>query len=153
MTKKYTLSQKGLDKLQLELDELKNVKRKQAVARLTLARGMGDLSENSEYAAAKEDLAFTEGRVSEIQEIINNVQIVEEVSDNSSVHIGDTVTVVTNTEQQIFKIVGELEADITQGMISDSSPIGKALLGKSKGSTVSINIPAGKIEYTILKIG
>lgn len=148
----YKLSKEGHEKLLGEYHELKEVKRKQAVERLAKARAMGDLSENSEYTAAREDLNFIDGRVAEIEEIIRNIELVEEKKHSDKVQLGNTVTVNSDGKKEDFKIVGELEADIQAGKISDSSPIGKALLGSKVGDVVSVTIPAGNVQYKIIKI-
>lgn len=148
----YKLSQEGHEKLLKEYEALKGGKRKDAVERLTKARAMGDLSENSEYTAARDDLNFIDGRIAEIEEIIRNVELVEEKAHSDVVQLGNTVIVDTGKEKEEFIIVGELEADIMARKISDSSPIGKALLGSKVGAKVSVAIPAGQVEYKIVEI-
>ena len=148
----YKLSKEGHEKLLGEYHELKEIKRKEAVERLAKARAMGDLSENSEYTAAREDLNFIDGRVAEIEEIIRNVELVGEKKVTDKVQLGTLVTVDSQGKKEEFKIVGELEADIAVGKISDSSPIGKALLGSKVGDMVSVIIPAGTVQYKVLKI-
>lgn len=152
MSDTYKLSQEGHEKLLREYDELKNVKRAQAVERLAKARSMGDLSENSEYSAAREDLNFIDNRVLEIEEIIRNVELVKDHKVTSIVQLGNTVEVNTDEKKEHFTIVGELEADIAAQKISDTSPIGKALLGTKVGDTVSVTIPAGTVKYTVVNI-
>jgi len=148
----YKVSKEGLEKMNQELAELKDGKRKKAVQRLATARGMGDLSENSEYTSAREELNLIDARIAEIDEILRHIEVVNHSSDRSVVKLGDTVTVKVGGKQERFTIVGELEADIIHGKISDSSPIGKALLGAQAGAKVVVKIPAGEIEYTISKI-
>ncbi len=152
MSDQYNLSQEGYDKLLKELDELKNNKRPKAVDRLSTARAMGDLSENSEYSAAKDDLGFIDSRIMEIEQIIQNTNIVEHHSGESTIQIGNKVVVESNGSEELYHIVGEFEADITAGKISESSPIGKALLGAKVGSTVSVDIPAGSVTYKVVKV-
>lgn len=152
MNQTYKLSQQGLTNLEKERDELKGEKREKAVARLAAARAMGDLAENSEYTAAREDLNMIDTRIAEIEHIIENVEIVNEVKDSSVVQIGDKVKVEIEDGHEEFAIVGELEADITEGKISDTSPIGKALLGAQVGTTVTVEIPAGDVTYKVVQI-
>ncbi len=152
MTDTYKLSQEGHEKLLKEYDELKSVKRAQAVDRLAKARAMGDLSENSEYSAAREDLNFIDSRIIEIEEIIRNVELVKDHKVTGSVQLGNTVEVNNDGKKEHFTIVGELEADIASQKISDTSPIGKALLGSKVGDTVSVTIPAGTVQYTVVNI-
>ncbi len=148
----YKLSQEGLKKLQGELAELKGPKRDKAVARLAAARAMGDLSENSEYTASREDLNMIDTRAAEIAYILENVEMVNDVKDSSVVQIGDRVKVEVKDGHEEFAIVGELESDIMAGKISDTSPIGKALLGAKVGTTVTVTIPAGEVIYKVLEI-
>lgn len=148
---KIQFTREGYDNLQAELDELLTVKRPQAVTRLGKARAMGDLSENSEYVAAKEDLAFVEGRVKEIEELLHRGEIVEPLA-GKGVVIGATVTVEKNGAEETYSIVGEFEADPMAKKLSATSPIGSALLGKKEGDIVSVEVPAGKLNYKILKV-
>jgi len=152
MSDQYNLSQEGYDNLLKEVDELKNVKRPKAVERLATARAMGDLSENSEYVAAKDDLGFIDSRIMEIDQIVQNTNIVQHHSGESAIQIGNKVVVESNGNEELYHIVGEFEADITAGKISESSPIGKALLGAKVGSTVSVEIPAGSVTYKVVKV-
>lgn len=150
---KYTqLTQEGFRNLEKELEELKKIKRPTAVDRLAKARGMGDLSENSEYVAAKEDLSFIDGRILEVEEILKASSVVHAHSDNHHVSIGNKITVESNGVQEEYIIVGEFEADPLNKKLSASSPIAKALLNKKVGDEVEINVPAGKIIYKIVDI-
>ena len=150
--KKTQLTQEGFNKLKTEHQELIENKKPQAVDRLQKARAMGDLSENSEYAAAKEELAFVEGRVREIEEILNNAEVVENNKKSDQVQIGSSITVEVNGKNEFFQIVGEFEADPMSKKLSQTSPIGQALINKRVDDTVEINIPAGKIQYKIIEI-
>jgi len=151
--KNTQLTQEGFRNLEKELEELKQIKRPAAVERLQKARGMGDLSENSEYVAAKENLAFIDERIVEIEEILKSAKIVDDSNHiRAEVELGETVIVENNGQQARFTIVGEYEADPTNGKLSSSSPIGKALLGKKIGNEVEIKVPAGKIVYKIVDI-
>ena len=149
---KTQLTQEGLEKLQSELETLSGVKRAEAVQRLSRARAMGDLSENSEYQAAKEDLGVVEGRIQELNAILKDAVVVSSDSKTSNVSIGSTVTVEVNGASQTFSIVGEFEADPMNKKLSASSPIGSALIKKKVGDTVEVHIPAGKTNYKIIDI-
>ncbi len=146
------ITQAGLDQLKTELDQLTNTRRPQLVERLTLARSMGDLSENSDYQAAREDLTFVDGRISELEELIKSAQIAKPVG-NDAINIGHSVTVKVNSHDAVFHIVGEWEADPRQSKISHSSPLGLALMGKKVGDKVEVVAPAGKLVYTVVAIG
>lgn len=152
MVNKTQLTREGLAKLEAELKELKEVKRPHAVDRLQKARAMGDLSENSEYSAAKEELAFVEGRIQEIETILKHVEIVENHHNGNVVALGDKVTIQTNGSTEDFYIVGEFEADPMQKKLSQTSPIGRALIGKKVGEMVEVEVPAGKIQYKVVDI-
>ncbi len=150
--KKTQLTKDGFEKIKKELDELTKNKRPNAIERLQKARAMGDLSENSEYTAAKEELAFVEGRIREIEEILKNVEIVQNHNHTAVISLGSFVIVEANGEKSRLNIVGEFEADPMQKKLSSTSPIGKALLGKRVGEEVKIDVPDGKITYKILEI-
>lgn len=150
--KKIQFTQDGYTKLQQELDLLKKTKLPQALDRLQKARAMGDLKENSEYTASKEDLAFVEGRVRELEELLHNATIVEVNVEEGAIEIGCSVEVETNGKKTEFMIVGEFEADPMSKKLSHTSPIGSALLGKKKGDKVEIEVPAGKNVYTIVNV-
>lgn len=149
---KVQLTEEGHQKIKKEYDGLIAKKRPEAVDRLQKARSMGDLSENSEYLAAKENLAFVEGRIQEIEELLKNVEIINNQKNYNQVSLGDTVRVKLNGKEESFDIVGEYEADLLNKKLSQSSPIGKALLGRKIGETVEVETPAGKVIYQILKI-
>lgn len=148
---KVLLTKEGLFELKNEYDELMNKKRPDLVARLAAARGQGDLSENSEYAAAKQDLAFIDGRISELEAVLHDAKVISSHS-RSKVDVGCKVTLHINGKREIFTIVGEWEADPAQKKISHSSPLGKALLGRKVGEKVEVEAPVGKIIYKILSI-
>lgn len=145
------LTKEGLEELKKEYEELVNVKRPQAVQRLSDARDLGDLSENSEYAAAKQDLAFMDGRIAELEEILNSAKVITSHS-RRNVSVGSKVTVHIRGRKEVFTVVGEWEADPSQKKISHESPLGKALIGKSVGEEVEVDAPAGKIKYKIVAI-
>jgi transcription elongation factor GreA len=143
----------GLKELKEELRVLAEKKRPALIERVATARGHGDLTENSEYTAAREDLAFVEGRIEEIEVLIAKAKLIKNShSDNNKVALGCKVTVKVNGKEQTFEVVGEWEADPLEQKISHTSPLGQALLGKGKGEKVEIEAPAGKVTYHILKI-
>ncbi len=148
---RVVMTKDGLKELQTEYDELVNVKRPQAVARLSDARDLGDLSENSEYAAAKQDLAFIDGRIAELEEILRGAKVITNHA-KGHIDVGCKVTLHANGKEESFMVVGEWEADPMQKKISNSSPLGKALLGKKVGEQVEVEAPAGKLFYKILSI-
>ena len=150
--KKVQLTKDGYKNLQKEYKELVEIKRPYAVERLGKARAMGDLSENSEYSAAKEELAFVEGRIQEIEQILKLAEVVENHNDNHKVAVGVAVTVEVDGRQEQFNIVGEFEADPLKKKLSHTSPIGQALLGKKVGDLAEVEVPAGKIKYRIVEI-
>jgi len=149
---KNQLTKQGFENLKKELEELKSIKRPQAVDRLSKARSMGDLSENSEYSAAKEELAFVEGKIQEIEEILKDAQIVEINNNSNTVQLGSSVIVEINGKKEKFEIVGEFEADPLNKKLSHTSPIGQALTGKKVGDWVEVEVPAGKIKYKVVDI-
>jgi transcription elongation factor GreA len=146
------LTHEGLDHLKKELDTLTNMRRPEAVKRVAAAREQGDLSENSEYAAAKEDLAFIDGRILELEEILAQAKLISNTHSKTTVGMGASVTVRINGKTELFTIVGEWEANPKEKKISHSSPLGKALLGKKAGETVSVLAPAGTVIYKITEI-
>ncbi len=149
---KISMTQAGLDELTEELAKLKK-KEPKAIDRVTKAREFGDLSENSEYHAAREDLAFIQGRLEELEDMIARVQVITANGNhNGQVDIGCQVTVHSNGTEHIFTIVGDFEADPIKKKISHDSPLGKALMGRKVGESVSFEAPVGKVEYTIKHI-
>lgn len=154
-SKKIYLTKEGLEELRKEYTDLAKVKRPQTVQRLTDARNQGDLSENAEYVAAREELSFIDGRIDELEEILKQVVIITETTKKVSgaqVKLGSEVTVKINGKSEIYRVVGEWEADPTEKKISHESPLGKALIGKKLGEKVEVEAPAGKIAYTIVSI-
>ena len=150
--KQTQLTKDGLNNLKKELSLLMQKKRPSTIERLQKARAMGDLSENSEYSAAKEELAFVEGRIKEIEEILKNAEVVENRANGTEISLGSQVMVEANGEKDLFTIVGEFEADPMAKKLSSTSPIGKALIGKRTHDTVEVEIPSGKIIYKVLQI-
>ena len=150
---KVQLTRAGHQKIEEERKELIDLKKPAAIDRLQKARSMGDLKENSEYSAAKEELAFVEGRVQEIELILKNVEIIEEAKHTNTVSLGKKVTIKAEKgDSQEFYIVGEFEADPMEKKLSQTSPIGKALVGRKIGESVEVEVPDGKISYKILQI-
>lgn len=145
------LTASGFDELKAELADLNDNRRPAVVSRLALARSMGDLSENSDYISAKEELSFMDGRIAELEDLIRNAQVVSPSKDGS-VGIGHIVTVQVGPTKANFKIVGEWEANPAEKKISHSSPLGQALMGKKIGEKVEVEAPAGKLLYTIVGI-
>ncbi len=153
--KKIYLTQEGLAELKREYTELRDIKRPEIVERVSEARNQGDLSENAEYSAAREELSFIDGRIEELEDILKQVVIIENEKKgtaNDIVHLGSEVTLKHGETEIRYKVVGEWEADPGERKISHESPLGKALLNKKIGENVEVNAPAGKIEYTIVAI-
>lgn len=149
------LSAEGLRKLEEELQYLKSVKRREVAQRIKQAREFGDLSENSEYEEAKNEQAFVEGRIIELEKMLRNARIVsDEEIDPSKVNIGSTVHLidVDSGEEVCYTIVGSNEADPAALRISYQSPVGKALFGRSVGEVVEVRVPAGTLRYQIVRI-
>ncbi|AJA44119.1 transcription elongation factor GreA [Frischella perrara] len=147
---------KGAELLRAELEELKNVKRPQITAAIAEARAHGDLKENAEYHAAREQQGFCEGRIQEIEGKLAQAQIIDitKMKNTGRVIFGSTVTVLNlDTDEEItYRIVGDDEADFKQNLISVNSPIARGLIGKEIDDTVSINTPGGEVEFDILKV-
>lgn len=152
VNEKIQFTASGLTEIQSELDLLKTSKLSSAIERLARARDFGDLSENAEYHAAKEELAFIEGRIEELEDIVLRAQVVGNKKSNGAVDIGCKVTVTVKGKDHTYEIVGEWEADPLKKKISHTSPLGKALVGKKKGEAVEFEAPAGKVIYKIKKI-
>ncbi len=155
-TKQTVLTVEGLKALEDELEELKTVKRRDIAEKIKVALSFGDLSENSEYDEAKNEQGIIEARIAEIEATLMNVKIID--SDNLTtehVQIGNRVTVkdIDENEILVLHIVGSKEVDMKKGKISDESPLGKALLGHSKGETVDVEAPAGLLKFEIIDIG
>lgn len=152
-SKKLQLTKLGLQALKSELGVLVDSKRPQLVERLANARGEGDLSENSDYQNAKDELEFLDGRIDELQEVIKNAVIVNgDSSSKGTVAVGTKVKVHVNGSENIFEIVGEWESDPVSKKISHTSPLGQALIGKKVGEKVEVEAPAGKLHYEIISI-
>lgn len=160
------ISPEGLEKLKKELEERKTIKRQEIVQWLEEAKSLGDLAENSEYAAAKEAQAFNEGRILELTEIIKRATLIKPIKKGEkTVQVGSMVEVKLMegdtlkrlfsgkpSKRQVFTIVGSQESDPTKGKISNESPLGKAFLGHQKGDIIEAETPKGKTKYKIISI-
>ncbi|MDG5786483.1 transcription elongation factor GreA [Evansella sp. AB-P1] len=152
---KHYMTLEGKGKLEKELEYLKTERRKEVVERIKVARSFGDLSENSEYDSAKEEQAFVEGRIIQIEKMIRNAQIIEEDTTNTSVvSLGKTVSFkeLPDGEEEVYTIVGRAEADPIDGKISNDSPMAQSLMGKTIGDKVSVTTPGGDIKVEILEV-
>ena len=154
MTQDVQLTKEGYDKITAELEELKNTKLPTAIQRVATARSFGDLSENAEYHAAREDLSFLEGKIAELEAVLMHAKVVKTTSAKATgtADIGAKVTLKLGRSQHTYHIVGEWEADPMNKKISDQSPLGKALIGKKKGDAVELDAPVGKIKYVVMEI-
>lgn len=152
---KIPMTGSGLERLQGELKQLKSVDRPEVIQQIAEARDHGDLSENAEYHAARERQAFVEGRIAEIEEITSRAEVID-VSKLSgkSIKFGATVKLVDeDTDEKVtYQIVGADESDIKDGLLSVSSPLARALIGKEKGNFVEVTTPAGSKSYEILSV-
>lgn len=153
--KKNILTYEGLRKYEDELHELKVVKRKEVAQKIKEAREQGDLSENAEYDAAKDEQRDIEARIEDLEKILKNAEVVvEEEVDTEKINVGCKVKLldISYNEDCEYKIVGSTEADSLKGKISNESPVGKALIGAKVGDTVTVETQAGTIQYRILEI-
>jgi len=150
---KILITKEGLETLKAEYRKLKDVKRPALVERLYQARLQGDLAENSEYTNSKEELAFVDGRLDELEEVLKRVAVVDQShADCQQVGLGCRVTVKSDRGVNIFHLVGEWEAKPSEAKISHQSPLGQSLMGKKVGDQVKFSAPAGEIIYTVVKI-
>ncbi|TDQ38015.1 transcription elongation factor GreA [Aureibacillus halotolerans] len=152
--KQFFMTLEGQEKLENELSVLKSEKRKEVVERIKVARDFGDLSENSEYDAAKDEQAFVESRISQIEHMLRNAEIIEEDKNTDMVSLGKTVTFVElpDGEEESYTIVGSAEADPFEGKISNDSPMAKSLFGKKVDEQVNVHTPGGEISVKITNI-
>jgi len=151
MVKGY-LTPDGVKKLQEELNHLKNVRRKELAEQLERALSFGDISENAEFQEAKEEQAFVEGRILELQDILCTAKVYSPEPANGVVQIGSTVFVSSGRNKEKFHIVGEQEANPMEGKISSDSPLGQSILNQPKGTEVTVLTPEGKKIYKILGV-
>ncbi len=146
------LTKDGLEKLKNELSELLKEKRPAVAQRIKEARDMGDISENAEYDAARQEQAFVEGRIAELEELIKNAEVITKEANTGEVQIGCKVTVKIDGGEETFHIVGAQEADPMDNKISHESPLGASLVGKKIGDTFEVEAPIGMLTYKIVKI-
>ncbi len=150
------LTYEGLKALEAELEELTVVKRKEISQKIKEAREQGDLSENAEYDAAKEEQRIIEGRIEELQAILKDAEVVDEDdTKKGQINVGSQVTIldVEFKEEVVYNIVGSTEANVLNNLISNESPLGRAIMGHKKGDTVTVETPnGGSVEYKILKV-
>jgi transcription elongation factor GreA len=146
------ISKDGLEKLRAELEEIVTLRRPEIAQRIHDAKEHGDLTENAEYEDAKNEQAFVEGRIAQLESMIKNATIIDETHSNDHVVIGSTVKVSGPDGSESFQIVGSAEARPTEGRISNESPVGRALLGRKKGESVTVSVPAGDFSYKITGI-
>ncbi|WP_025562772.1 transcription elongation factor GreA [Psychromonas sp. SP041] len=152
----YPMTAKGAGILRAELEQLKTVKRPEIVHAIAEAREHGDLKENAEYHAAREQQGFCEGRIQDIEAKLSNAQIIDvsKIANNGKVIFGSTVTIVNaETDEEVsYQIVGDDESDIKKNLISINSPIARGLIGKKLDDEISITTPGGVIDYDIIKV-
>lgn len=155
MKNEYKMSAAGLEELKKELNYLKTTRSDEVAEMIKVARGFGDLSENSEYDEAKNEQGKLYSRITELEEIILHAVVIEESdmpSDQVTIGATVTVTAVANGMSRTMKIVGSQESNAMAGVISDASPFGKALMGAKEGQIVTVNAPAGDMQYRVDKI-
>ena len=151
--KKIYLTREGLEDLKKEYQEPAKIKRPDVLTRVSQARDLGDLSENAEYVAAREELSFIDGRLDELEELLKQAIVINGGGrPGNTVKLGSTVTLNIKRKKEIFTVVGEWEADPKERKISHESPLGKALIGKKVGDKVEIEAPAGKVIYSIVSV-
>ena len=150
------LTLNGAQRLRDELDQLKSVKRPEIINAISEARAHGDLKENAEYHAAREQQSFIEGRIKQLESELSHAEVIDVARLNAGTRVvfGAKVTLadVETDEEKRYQIVGDLEADIKQSMIAISSPLARALIGKNEGDSVTIDAPAGQREYEIISV-
>lgn len=152
---KFPLTKNGFEKLKTELGDLKTVQRPNVIQAIATAREHGDLSENAEYHAAREQQSFIEGRIQELDAVTSRAQVIDpSTMSGDTVKFGATVTVVDEEtdEEETYQIVGEHESDMENGKLSIGAPVAKALIGKAEGDSVTVRTPKGARDYEILKV-
>jgi transcription elongation factor GreA len=150
--KQIQITAEGLDALKKELKELIETKRPKLVERLANAREQGDLSENSDYTSAKDELEFLDNRIDELNHVVDTAVVSNNSGKKGQVAMGTRVTLTVNGDKHEFNIVGEWEADPVNKKISHNSPLGLALVGKMVGEVVEVDAPAGKVKYKIVSV-
>lgn len=158
MNEEILLTREGLEKIKNELQYLKTVRRKEIAERIKSTRKYGDISENSEYDDAKNEQAFVEGRIKDLEQILRNAKLIEENNDSediNTVRLGATVKLedMESGESFTYTLVGSAEADPSENRISNESPVGQAIIGKKEGDVVEVEVPVGKIAYKITQVG
>jgi transcription elongation factor GreA len=151
MSKQYVTKER-LEEFKVEFEELKNTRRNEVAQRLRQAKEYGDLSENSEYAEAREEQANVETRIFELEDLLKDAVVIEKTEDNGVIQIGSVVTIKKGDKTSAYTIVGKHEAKPEEGKISDESPLGKAFLKHKVGDKLNVTTPAGVMTYEILKI-
>ncbi len=150
------ITKEGSERLRAELDVLKKVKRPAIIADIAEARAHGDLKENAEYHAAREQQSFTEGRIKELESGLSNAQVIDvaNIKHTGKVVLGAVVTVADEDtgDEEVYQIVGDLESDIDAGRVSLSSPLARALIGKEEGDIAEVQAPSGKRELEIINV-
>jgi len=148
------VTEEGLQKIKEELNYLKTEKREEISIKLETAIAQGDLKENADYHAAKEEQGFVESRIRDLEDMLRRAKVIQDEGPSDVVRVGSTVTVVEDgyDDEDVFTIVGPLDANPADGLISNESPIGKALLGAKLGQTVTAVTPGGEIRFTVKKI-
>jgi transcription elongation factor GreA len=151
MSKQY-LTKERLEEFKVELDELKNKRRNEVAQRLKQAKEYGDLSENSEYAEARDEQANVETRIFELEDLLKSAVVIEKTESTGMVQVGSVLTIKKGDKTSVYTIVGKYEAKPEEGKISDESPLGKAFLKHKVGDKISVTTPTGVVSYEILKI-
>ena len=148
------LTLNGAQRLREELDQLKSVKRPEIINAISEARAHGDLKENAEYHAAREQQSFIEGRIKELESILSLAEVIDPSKLSGSIKFGATVTLVDEDteEERTYTIVGEVEADLERGLLNMKSPLARALIGKDEGDSVEVKTPGGQRSYEVLSI-
>ncbi|MBU1039287.1 transcription elongation factor GreA [Patescibacteria group bacterium] len=142
----------GLQKIKIELKELKTIKRKEIAWRIQEAKELGDLSENAEYVEAKTEQGFIEGKIIELENILKNVEVIPDSTGGDEVQVGSKVAFTSPQGDKEYTIVGSNEANPVMGLISNESPLGQAFLGRKVGDKVEVSLPVGRVIYKITKI-
>lgn len=153
MPQKVYLTKENLEKIKKQLEELKTIKRREIAERIQEAKDLGDLSENAEYGAAKNEQSFNEGKIQELENTLRNAEIIENRKQGDNVLIGSTVRILINSDyERSYSITGDSDIDPSQGKISHRSPLGQALLGKKVNGTGEVKTPKGTIRFKIVSI-
>ncbi len=152
MSEQKYLTKEGLEKIVRELDQLKQIKRKEIAERIAEAIKLGDLSENAEYHEAKDEQGQNESRIMELEDVLKTAEVVEGSGEQGVVTVGKVITIKGPSGIKEFTVVGSSEANPLKGFISNESPLGQAFMGKEKGDTAEVEAPSGVVRYTIVDI-